>query len=144
MIVIDASIAIKIINTKEEGNVEAINLFQSHMEGREEIIVPEFLFIEVANALATKSQTQNKEIKEGLNVLYEANLILYDLQKEDLIEASVLAKQYETSVYDMLYAVVAKNKKIKLITADARFTKKVGFSYVKHLSYSGVSQLAPK
>ena len=134
MIVIDASVAIKLINTQEEGGGIAMSLLISHRENKEKIIVPEFLFIEVANYLATKTASTKSSIKRGLEILFRSNFLLYELTENDLIKASLLAKKYKTSVYDMLYAVIAKNKKIKLITADAKFAKKTGFPYVKTLS----------
>lgn len=143
MIVIDASVAIKILYQEDASDI-ARNLLKLHSEKKEEIITSSLLFIEVANALATKSSYSKMETKKGVNLLYSFNFSVYEIIQSDLIKASMLAKQYKTSVYDMLYAVIAKNKKIKLITADARFAKKVGFSYVKHLSDSSVFQLAPK
>ena len=134
MIVIDASVAIKLINTQEEGSSIAMSLLISHRENKERIIVPEFLFIEVANYLATKTTSTKYSIKKGLQILYGSGFLIYNLNENDLTEASFLAKRYKTSVYDMLYAVIAKSKKIKLITADDKFARKVGFSYVKHLS----------
>ena len=134
MIVIDASVAIKLINTQEEGSSIAMSLLISHRENKERIIVPEFLFIEVANYLATKTTSTKYSIKKGLLILYGSGFLIYNLNENDLTEASFLAKRYKTSVYDMLYAVIAKSKKIKLITADDKFARKVGFSYVKHLS----------
>ena|SRR3989304_3725144 len=141
MIVIDASIVIKLLY-KEEASDTANDLLTSHLENKEKIIVPKFLFIEVANALTTKTSYTKGEIKDGLNLLYSFNFSIYELTKEDLIKASTFAKQYRTSVYDMLYAVIAKNKKIKLITADDNFVKKVGFPFVQSLTQ--FEQLAPR
>jgi predicted nucleic acid-binding protein len=52
---------------------------------------------------------------------------------EELVDAGVLAKKYKTSVYDMIYAVVAKNKKCALVTADENFVRKTKFKHVKLL-----------
>lgn len=139
MIVIDASVAIKLINTQEEGSNIVMSLLISHRENKEEIIVPEFLFIEVANYLATKTASTESDIKKGLRILYGSNFSLYEITENDLIKASILAKQHGTSVYGMLYAVIAKIKKAKLITADTKFVKKVRLPYIKALE-----QLAPK
>ena len=40
MIVIDASVATKLINTQEEGSDIASGLFSNHIKGKEKIIVP--------------------------------------------------------------------------------------------------------
>mgnify|MGYP001605689175 FL=1 len=133
MIVIDASIAIKLIFAEEASNIVE-KLFTLHVKKKEEIIVPSFLFIEAANVLATKTRFTKKEISKGLRFLYSFHLTLHEVSENEIIEASILAKQCETSVYDMLYAVIAKTKKIKLITADDKFVKKVGRPFVQSLT----------
>lgn len=139
MIVIDSSVALKWVKIDEAERKEALLLYQNHIAGKEKIIVPNFLFIEAANALATKSHTNQKDIKEGLKFLFDANL---DIAKEDdktLLQAARLAKKHNTTVYDMLYAVIAKKNKAILITADENFVKKTGFKFVKLLKNVVVS-----
>lgn len=134
MIALDASVVTKFINTQEKESDIAEKLFQAHVEETEKILVPTLLFFEVANALATKSHLKEEYIKRGLSLLYNANFVIYEVNQEDMIEAALLAKKYKTSVYDMVYAVIAKNKKVNLITADNKFANKVNFSFVQTLS----------
>lgn len=132
MIIIDASVAIKWIN-KEIYSELAFSLLNKHIAGDQKIIVPGFLFIEVANALGTKSRSSEKDISEGLQFLFASNLHIYELINEDIIQAARKAKQYKTSVYDMLYAVIADKKNSLLITADEKFAQKVNLPFVKIL-----------
>lgn len=134
MIAIDASVATKLINTQEKESDIAEKLFQAHIKETEKILVPTLLFFEVANALATKSDLKEEYIRRGLSLLYNANFVIYEVNQKDMIEATLLAKKYKTSVYDMIYAVIAKNKKVKLITADNKFANKVNFPFVQTLS----------
>jgi len=134
VIVLDASVVTKFINTQEKESDIAEKLFQAHIEEAEKILVPTLLFFEVANALATKSDLKDEYIERGLSLLYNANFVIYQVNQKDMIEASLLAKKYKTSVYDMVYAVIAKNKKVDLITADNKFANKVNFSFVQTLS----------
>ena len=138
MIVIDTSVAVKLIFHEEKSEI-AKQLLIFHIKGVEQIIVPHFLFIEVANVLATKTKFATPDIKRGLEFLYNSNFLIHEITQADLIYASILAKEHKTSVYDMIYAVIAKNKKIKLVTADDKFVKKVGWPFVQSLK-----QLAPK
>lgn len=133
MIVIDASIATKLINLQEEGSELAIEHLKKHLEGEEEIIIPQLLFLEVANALTTKTHIHTDQIKEGIDLLYQANFSIFTVKEENVLDASLLAKKYKTSVYDMLYAVIAKEKNTYLITADERFIKNVNLPYVQSL-----------
>lgn len=134
MIVLDASVATKFINTQEKESDIAEKLLRAHIEEKEKIIIPLLLFFEVANALATKTNLKEEYIKRGLSLLYDANFVIYEVNQEDIIEAALLAKKYKTSVYDMVYVIIAKNKKVNLITADNKFTNKVNFSFVRILS----------
>src|SRR3989338_5591950 len=133
MIVVDASVAIKWIE-KEEDSEKAVLLQKSHLLKQNEIIVPQLIYFEIANTLSTKSKVEEKYIELGINIVYNTDLKIEQLEKVDLLKASNLAKKYKTSVYDMIYAVVAKKYDTILITTDEKFIQKAKFSYVKLLS----------
>ena len=96
-------------------------------------MIPDLLFIEVANTLATKTNLAPIQVEEGLDLIYELGLRVENIDKKLLIEASIMAKQKETAVYDMLYAVLAKKLGVELVTADMKFASKAKFSFVKVL-----------
>src|SRR5260370_42242623 len=108
MIIVDASIAIKWLNYGEEGRDAALALYEKHLRKEETISVPHFLFIEVGNVLATKPYYTEENIRNGLDLLFTADFLIYQTAKEDIFDATAEAKKYGTSVYDMLYAVIAK------------------------------------
>lgn len=133
MIVIDASVAVKLLLTHEKGHIQATVLLKNHISHKEEILVPELLFYEVANALATKSSISQRSLSLSLTKINKFRFSVYHSTPEEVKIASKLAKRDKTSVYDMLYAVVAKNHKVKLITADEQFIKQTGFKFVQLL-----------
>ena len=133
MIVIDASVALKWVKEEEAFREKALILFQKHKSGLDQITVPNLIYIEVANALVTKSSTTNKLIKTALKFIFAANLKNYELSPDTLLDASALARKYNTSVYDMLYAVIAKENKTTLVTADENFIRRTGFKFVKYI-----------
>lgn len=133
MIILDASIVVKWIKQDEEDVDIALSLYNSHLKKKENIVAPRLLFYEVANFLATKPRSTSKTIKINLAFLFNSNLTFHIETNEELKDATLLAKKYKTSVYDMLYAVVAKNKKCILVTADENFVKKTKFRHVKLL-----------
>ena len=133
MIVVDASVAFKWIQKGEEYREEASILYRNHTVKKEKILVPSLLYLEIANAFATKSETTQKTTREALKFIFNSKLNLYEPEENDIVTASRLAKKHKTSVYDMLYAVVAKKHKTTLITADERFVKKTRFRHVAHL-----------
>ena len=136
MIVVDTSVALKWINEQERDRKSAKKIYINHIEGKEEIIVPSLFYIEAANALATKNISSEEDISKGMQFLVNSGLIEYSLTQEDIISAALLAKKYKTSVYDMLYAVIANENNTILITADEKFVKTVKLSYVKLLGRS--------
>lgn len=133
MIVVDASIVTKAALPLEADYEKAMQLLDNHTFGIEEIIVPDFLFYEVANALTTKSAIPLKSALKLISSIYELKFNIYSLNEADVVQAIKLAKKYKTSVYDMLYAVVAKKHNIDLITADEKFVNQVNLSFIKLL-----------
>ncbi|OGG30870.1 hypothetical protein A3I51_03765, partial [Candidatus Gottesmanbacteria bacterium RIFCSPLOWO2_02_FULL_38_8] len=125
MIVVDASVVLKWFRRKDEDYISnALNLLQNHLDNKEIITIPSLLFLEIANALVTKSKSSEKKIRENLQFLNKCNLKIYSFTKEDYINASILAKKHQTTVYDMLYAIVAKRNNTILVTGDENFIKK--------------------
>lgn len=132
--IIDASIAIKWIKEEEEYRKQALELLRNHLNNKEKITVPSLFFIEVANSLVTKSATLPIIIEKQLKFIYDKELKIYEPNAKDIVETTLLSKEYATTVYDMLYAIIAKKHRTILITADGKFIKKTKFSYVKHIS----------
>jgi len=133
MNVIDASVAIKLLKFTEEGVDRAKMLLRDHLTKVSRITVPSLLYIEVANALVTKSVYTSEDIEELLDLLNSFDFVIHSFTKKNLVDAAQLSKQYKTSVYDMLYAVVAKEHGCSLITSDEIFFKKTKFPFVQLL-----------
>lgn len=134
MIVIDASIAVKWIMKDEEDSDKALVVYQKHILKTEAILVPQLFFIEVANSLITKSSSRIPTIEKNLRFLYGLHLSVYDSDQTDMISTAQEARKYRTTVYDMLYAIVARKHNTMLITADEKFVRKTQFPFVKLLS----------
>lgn len=133
MIVIDTSVAGKWIFVYEQDSNKAKALLLNHSQGVTTIIVPDLFFFEIANVLATKSKLSLWKITNSISRLYQMNLQIHRTQEKDLKIATRMAKKQGTSVYDMIYAVVAKKHKAQLITSDERFVKATNFPFVKLL-----------
>ncbi|HLE49951.1 MAG TPA: type II toxin-antitoxin system VapC family toxin [Patescibacteria group bacterium] len=127
MKVVDASIIVKLL-IEEDGSAVVRELVK-----KEEMVVPDLLFIEVANTLATKTRLSPVQVKEGLELVYELGLRVENTDKKLLVEAAAMAKQKGTAVYDMLYAVLAKRLGVELMTADRKFVSRTKFDFVKLL-----------
>lgn len=127
MRVIDASVIVKALAKDEPGHIEAEAMIKKG--GR----VPEWLFMEIANVLATKTKYTESETKELLDLVYDMGFGIEDVNKKMLKEAMLLSKRCGVAVYDMVYAVLAKELGVKLVTADKNFAAKTGFGWVEVL-----------
>ena len=74
-IVLDASVAVKWFNEKNEDHVEnAIKIQGQKISGHLEIIVPDLFFLEVLNAFLTKSGFGSREMSTIQQSLQKLNL----------------------------------------------------------------------
>lgn len=162
MIIVDASVGFKWIFKKNELYLkEAKEILKKHLGQEEEITVPDLFFYqlaskpadisspqgvktrlqaefrnsfyEISNTLATKSNIPSRLATRLINKMYSFNLTSVRLTQKQVVKSIQLSKKYSTSVYDVLYAVVAKEKKTVLITADENFILKTGFKFVKYI-----------
>lgn len=133
MIVIDASVVVKWFQEEKDSD-KARSLQLDHIIGVNSILIPRLLYYELANTFCTKSHLPIKNIQHNFQALFKMKLQIYEEKEMDLMETTLLAKKKDTSFYDMLYAVVAKNKKCDMVTADERFVKATKFPHVKLLS----------
>lgn len=127
MNVLDASVVIKAVVGDEVDYDIATDMI------RRGGIVPEWMFAEVANAIATKTRYTEKEAKELLDLVYNMGFQVEKVDRGLIEKAMVLAKQLKVSVYDTIYVVLAQKRKVDLVTADKKFVDKVNWSFVKLL-----------
>lgn len=139
MIVIDASVVSKLFLPLEKHRQKSKEILRRHLQKLDDIIVPDLLHYEVANALATKTSLPLAKILKDLSRFEIYNFSIEHLTIKDMQEASKLSRKYKVSVYDAAYAVLAREKKCDLITADEKFVEQVKLPFVKSLrNYSKV------
>lgn len=136
MIVVDASIALKWFHEEKDSDVARL-ILKNQQKGEKAIAAPDFMLIEIANAIVTKSAISSAGLARSLEKLENLDIRLYRVEKELVIRAAYQAKKYKTSVYDMLYAQFARELDTELVTADEQFVRKTKFAHVKLLSEYG-------
>ncbi|MBI4098112.1 MAG: type II toxin-antitoxin system VapC family toxin [Candidatus Levybacteria bacterium] len=135
MIIIDASVVNKLFLPNEVGRENALTILKKHIQKKDKIIVPDLLFYEVANTLATKTAIPPGQVAKSLSKLDKMDLIIFHPTLEDIGKAAIFAKKYGVSVYDAVYAVIAAEEKCNLVTADERFIAKTNLDYILNLNY---------
>lgn len=132
--IIDSSVVFKWFSKNEIDRDLALKLLNNHISKKVQLLVPDLIFYELANAWATKSALSAAEVEANLSKLEEANLKVEQIDFKFIKQAVVFSKKYHVSVYDAAYAVLAQEKKCILITADSKFAAKVKLSFVKELA----------
>lgn len=134
MIVIDTSIIVKCILLGEDYEEVARKIISLHLHNKETVIVPDLLFYELSNTLATKTKISEKILTQNLKLVQSFQLKTVVPDNNQIIKSAQLANRYKTSFYDMLYTVIASDHKCKLVTADQKFITKTKFKHVIHIS----------
>mgnify|MGYP000041175882 CR=1 FL=1 len=120
--VVDASIAIKWVII-EDGREEARRFLLTN----DDLIAPEFLVVEVANALRTKIARGQFEAENGARALeaVQSAIGTFIPDRQLVSDAFSLAARLRHSVYDCLYLACAVRHDATMMTADTRFLDKL-------------------
>ncbi len=118
--IIDASVALKWFLTEEESQ-GADGLFEAFLRGRIELLAPDVLLLEVANALW--KQTALLKIlrsEEAVSIFRDFMTLPLNLQPSNALadRALDLAVKFKHPIYDMLYCALAIENDCEFVTAD--------------------------
>ena len=98
MNVLDASVILKWF-LEEEGTSQALRLREEFYRGEREIVVPDLLLMEVANALRYNPSFTAKEIKEAIQTLFDIGIVIITPTYSLLAKAIDLAKTLDVTFY---------------------------------------------
>jgi len=125
MIVLDASVILKWIFDDEAGAEPAASLKDAHVSGHEIVAVPDLLFYEIGNVLATKTRLTEAAIAEAFSLLWEFSLERFDLGLEEFQGGLVLSRKYKITLYDAAYVELSRRLKCTFVTADKKLHEKI-------------------
>jgi predicted nucleic acid-binding protein len=117
--VIDASVAVKWL-VDEPFSAHAAKLLENDVP----LAAPELIYAEVANALwaiARRGRIDDADIRDALDLLADAPLMVPNSMKHLMAPAARLAGDLDHPVYDCLYLALAIQEQRPVITADRRF-----------------------
>lgn len=135
MVVIDTSVAYKWFSKEdEEFFSQAISLLKAHLRKKEIITAPDIIVYELANAWSTKTKLLVNQIKIFVEDLQDINIKIEPVSFELITKAIDFSKNYQVSVYDASYALLAQENKCDLFTADSKFVEQVNLPFIKHLN----------
>ncbi|GAB4484717.1 MAG: type II toxin-antitoxin system VapC family toxin [Thermodesulfovibrionales bacterium] len=125
MIVLDASVVLKWLFEDEDGVLRAARLKDGHVSGEETVAVPDLLFYEIGNVLATKTRISDEDIAEAFSLLWDFSLERFDFGLEDYLGALDLSRRYRITLYDAAYVELSRRLKTRFVTADRKLYEKI-------------------
>jgi predicted nucleic acid-binding protein len=123
-VILDASVALKWA-LNEEGASLARRLRQEYLSGRHDLLVPDLFAVEIAHALTRCERKRVISRGQALELTTGILLILPEMYPSlDLIPRAVaIASQRGIGVQDCVYAALAEQEHVPLLTADRRLYK---------------------
>lgn len=119
--IVDASVILKWFSNEEDSD-RALILKEKHIQRDVLLIVPDLLFLEIANALKYKKDNFEK-IQKANKDLWDIGFLIKRINKEILDKSIEIALKYNFTIYDSLYIALAQIYETELITADEELAK---------------------
>jgi predicted nucleic acid-binding protein len=136
--VVDTSVVLKwFVQSDESDCSQARELRAAYVQKHCTLSCPEFLALELANALRTGRRFSAAEINLIAESFRALDLVLETLRWSTLARAVELAASLNTAVCDSYFLASAIESGSTLVTADDLFVRKVG----KHPNLSALRQL---
>lgn len=131
--ILDSSVIIKWF-CEEEGTKIALAFREGHIKGELEIIIPDLMLYEIANALRYNKSVNENDVKEAVNSLISLGIDIVVPTKEVMDEAISLAFKFDITLYDAYFIALAKVLQFTCVTADEKLVGKVKeLSFIKLL-----------
>lgn len=125
--VVDTSVVLKWFVERNEANViEARMLRDAHLRGRCRLRAPEFLALEIANALAVGQARQSRLVQAMLEALAVMAVDLCPVDWAILGRSVELVASLRVTVYDAYFLALAVTYGIPLVTTDDAFLRRLG------------------
>jgi len=124
LLVLDTSVVLKWF--KEEIHTEiALKIKEEFINGVHEIVEPDLILYEIANAMRYSKLFNQTLIKESLSNLIDMEMDIVIPTQEILLRAVNLSYSYEISLYDAVYIALAELINATMITADEKLYEKI-------------------
>lgn len=124
MSVLDASVVLKWF-VEETDSLLAISLRDEFYAGNIEIVVPDLLLFEIANALRYNPTFTSKEVQEALETLFGMGIQIITPTLSLLEKTVELAEVCDVTCYGAAYLALSEELNFMFITADERLYRKV-------------------
>lgn len=131
-VVLDTSVVVKWF-VEENGSKKAQGLLKRYVNKDLQIIVPEIICLELANALFFGAGFKKKDLSDALHAFYSLRIEMVQFGETFVKQIAEFMVKFRVPMYDSSFVFLAKNKKIPLITADRKHHSKKFYKNVKYI-----------
>ncbi|MFP4346297.1 MAG: type II toxin-antitoxin system VapC family toxin [Anaerolineales bacterium] len=140
VLLLDTSVVIKWFRREEILADCALDLLHGYLVGQLQVFAPSLLVYEIANVLRYKNDLTTAQIETALQDLLDLGFEWIAPTAVVIRRAVVIARDYDTSVYDATFAATAETLGADFVTADERLVRRLaGLPYVRFLGDVGPS-----
>jgi predicted nucleic acid-binding protein len=134
-LVVDTSVIIKWYRQDEVDAEAALAVRSAYLTGDVQLVGPDLALTEFANVMRYMKDLSTEQVQQAVDSLFAMRLTWLTPTGAVLKRAVAIAREYETPVYDALFAAVAEELSALYVTADERFVKRVPeLGYVRSLA----------
>lgn len=135
-IVIDTSVLIKWIKTRDEDLVAEAGVLLATIEKRPlEVTVPALLLYEVGNILLMKTRLESEELARAMDQISAFPLVVADPEPDRLRRTARLGRELQLTFYDASFVALAEELDCGFVTADRRLYEAASrLPRIRHLS----------
>ena len=126
LVVADTSVIVKWFRQKEALAMSAFALREAYLIGQIALAEPSLVVYELANVLRHKDDLTTPQVRTAVQSLYGMGLEWVVPSSAVMQRAVEIARLYETTVYDAVFASLAESLRAKFITADERLARRLG------------------
>lgn len=124
-LVLDTSVVIKWFQQEELLAARALVLREAYLEGQVWLLEPALLAYEIANVLRYKVVLSTTQVEAAVQSLYDLQMEWFLPSDALTRRAVVIARTYDTSVYDAVFAALAESVAARFVTADERLVRRL-------------------
>ncbi len=115
----DTSVIVKWFHQSGEQAVDAAMLLrEAYLKGALDVVMPDLLVYEFANALRFKARLNRTDVAEMVQGLWSLGFAIMPIDGERSSQAVDLAYQYNLTIYDATFVALAQELPATFITAD--------------------------
>ncbi len=125
-LVLDASVGVKWFCAKGEAALQqSLAIRDAHIAQQTLIVVPDLFYYEVANAIVHKRFMPDEAVQLAVTSMFDLGLGAVPIDRGLLATSVRMARQFDISVYDACYTVLAQERNCPLVTANPRHQGRV-------------------